>query len=290
MATRPSNSQPGGACFQKTDGETVRRSRIVLPRPGSPGLENFRIPWAVPCWRSFPCASFCLARNRTAPGSVRSQAGRSSSEWSRTVVSAATITADSPAGSGVANVSVTTPSGTSPTAPADQFMYIAATAPLVTSVERFGFHHQPTSLVLTVSSALDPARVDDVNNYLIMALGRGRHSKALAGHLTPVRAAVYDPAKLTVTLYMSKRISIHSSYRLTVNGAASSGLTSANGTALDRQAHGMQGADYVAVLSGKLVAGPAPAAPLRLGRLWRNTSGTQKAPCPWGAAQNRSKA
>ena len=47
------------------------------------------------------------------------------------VVNDTTITANSPAGSGVADVSVTTPVGTSATLPADQFTYIAAAPDLV---------------------------------------------------------------------------------------------------------------------------------------------------------------
>ena len=45
-----------------------------------------------------------------------------------TVVNNTTITADSPAGSGVVNVTVNTPFGTSPTSSADQFTYVAAPA------------------------------------------------------------------------------------------------------------------------------------------------------------------
>ena len=87
-----------------------------------------------------------------------------------TVVSATTITANSPAGTGVADVTVITPDGTSATTPADQFTYVAAT-PVVTSVSRFGYHMQPTSLVLTFSSALDPARAEDAHNYRIVLIG-----------------------------------------------------------------------------------------------------------------------
>ena len=47
-------------------------------------------------------------------------------------VSATTITAYSPAGTGTVDVTVTTPNGTSATSPADQFMYVAA--PTVTGV------------------------------------------------------------------------------------------------------------------------------------------------------------
>ena len=43
-----------------------------------------------------------------------------------TVVSDTSITADSPAGTGTVDVTVTTPGGTSATSPADQFAYVAA--------------------------------------------------------------------------------------------------------------------------------------------------------------------
>jgi hypothetical protein len=49
-----------------------------------------------------------------------------------TVVNATTITATSPAGTGIVDVTVTTPAGTSPTSSADQFTYLAA--PTVTAV------------------------------------------------------------------------------------------------------------------------------------------------------------
>ena len=44
------------------------------------------------------------------------------------MVSSTTITADSPAGTGVVDVTVTTPGGTSATSSADQFTYIGAPA------------------------------------------------------------------------------------------------------------------------------------------------------------------
>ena len=50
------------------------------------------------------------------------------------MVNDTTITADSPAGTGTVDVTVTTPAGTSATSPADQFTYIAAAAPTVTGI------------------------------------------------------------------------------------------------------------------------------------------------------------
>ena len=50
--------------------------------------------------------------------------------------------------------------------------------PTVTLLERYGFHSQPTTLVLTFSQALDDARAENLNNYRIVLLG---HLRRLSG-------------------------------------------------------------------------------------------------------------
>ena len=88
-----------------------------------------------------------------------------------------------------------TPAGTSATSPADQFTYAAA-SPTVTSVSRFGFHMHPTSVVLTFSAALDPARAEDVNNYQFVTMGgRGRNGN-LVGHVTRDPRRCLQPGEL----------------------------------------------------------------------------------------------
>jgi hypothetical protein len=169
-----------------------------------------------------------------------------------TVVSATTITAVSPPGTGVVNVTVTTPSGTSAASTADQFTYVVA-PPTVVSLVRFGFHTQPTSLVLTFSSALDATTAQNVNNYQIALLGA--HGKV--GKRIHVSAAVYDPATFTVTIDPAQRLDLHKLYRLTVIGTTPSGLTGATGVPLAGEG-GVSGTNYVAVVSGKILAGPAP--------------------------------
>ena len=102
------------------------------------------------------------------------------------VVNATTITAVSPAGAGVADVTVVTPAGTSARSTADRFTYVAPT-PRVVSVKRFGIHMQPTSLVLQFSALLDPTRAEDVNNYQIVTMGgRGRQGN-LVGLVNRIR-------------------------------------------------------------------------------------------------------
>ena len=46
-------------------------------------------------------------------------------------------------------------------------------APTVTNLQRFGFHAQTTTLVLTFSAALDPASARAVSNYALVALVHG---------------------------------------------------------------------------------------------------------------------
>src|SRR5207253_2712344 len=83
------------------------------------------------------------------------------------------------------------------------------TAPTVVAVQRTGFHAQPTRLVLSFSSPLDPARAQDVSNYMIVGpLGQG----------IGVDEALYDPSDQTVTLSPHRSLNLHSHYLLTVNG------------------------------------------------------------------------
>ncbi len=130
----------------------------------------------------------------------------------------------------------------------------------VRSLVRFGFHDQPISLILTFSAPLDVTRSQDVKNYRIVTLGGRGKDGSLIGHVTLVRLAVYDPLTFTVTLHPAQRLDLHNFYRLTVNGMMPDGLTNATGLRLAGQG-GMPGTDYVAVFSGKILRGPAPATP-----------------------------
>jgi hypothetical protein len=133
-------------------------------------------------------------------------------------------------------------------------------APTVTSMERFGFHEQPTSVVLTFSAPLDPASAENVDNYRIVTLGGPGRGGSLIGHVTKVSFAVYDPASLTVTLYPVNRLDVHNRYQITVKGSAG-GMTKVTGTPLAGDI-GQPATDYVAVISRSTLDGPAPGAAL----------------------------
>ena len=125
----------------------------------------------------------------------------------------------------------------------------------VVSLERFGYHAQPTILVVTFSAPLDAAHAQDLGNYRIVKLDA--HG---TGRVTPVKAAVYDSAAHTVTLYMARRLSVHELYRITINGTTPAGLMGTDGALIDGGNTGRAGSNYVRTMSGKILAGRSTAA------------------------------
>ena len=73
-------------------------------------------------------------------------------------------------------------------------------------VKRYGFHQQPTFLVLYFNSPLEVVSAENVANYTIAGPIRRRGQ---SGHQIFVRKAVYDPASQTVTLIPAGRLKIH---------------------------------------------------------------------------------
>ena len=87
----------------------------------------------------------------------------------------------SPAGTGTVDVTVSTYGGTSLSSPADVFTY-SLDGPQVTSVQRYGFHAQPTYLVINFNSPLDPSPAQNVSNYQIVG-PIGPPDQSQVGHL-----------------------------------------------------------------------------------------------------------
>ena len=83
-----------------------------------------------------------------------------------TVVNPTTITAVSPPGTGAVDVTVYTYGGGSLTTPADVFTY-TVDGPQVTSVHRYGYHSQPTYLVIYFNQrprAISAKRICELRN------------------------------------------------------------------------------------------------------------------------------
>jgi photosystem II stability/assembly factor-like uncharacterized protein len=123
---------------------------------------------------------------------------------------------------------------------------IPSTPPTVANLQRFGYHAQPTSIVLTFSEPMDSDRAETLGNYTLVAPGQG-HGR---GRVIPLVSATYDSTAQTVTLVPNQLLDLHRVYRLTVNGTAPTGLTNTSGVLLDGNGDGKPGGNYVAILRG----------------------------------------
>jgi hypothetical protein len=114
--------------------------------------------------------------------------------------------------------------------------------PTIFSLDRFGFHSQPTTLVLTFDKALNPASAQNPSNYRIVDS---------RGHRIRIASVVYDPSSFTVTISPVNRLNLHRSYRLMVTGTAPTGVTDTDGRLLDGALNGFPGSDYQATLTAR---------------------------------------
>jgi hypothetical protein len=141
-----------------------------------------------------------------------------------------------------------------------QLVNPATPPPAVVGVGRFGFHNQPTSLLIIFSAALDPTQAQNVAEYQLRLAVKERHNRFRLGAIIPVAAAVYNPTNTTVTLSFAKRLNVHYYYQLTINGTPPSGLTDPAGQFLDGAGNGQAGTNYVKVFGPSILQGPALAA------------------------------
>ena len=130
---------------------------------------------------------------------------------------------------------------------------VSANGPTVTNLQRFGFHNQPTILVLTFSAPLDPTRAEIIANYTVT----GPNAKNAVTVFYAITSAAYNPASNTVTLRFHNRLNVHRNYVIVVNGMAPSGLTSASGVLIDGNNTGHPGSNYETGFGRADLAGPA---------------------------------
>ena len=96
---------------------------------------------------------------------------------------------------------------------------------------------KPESIIVTFSEAMDPATVQNVNNYVL----KGPH-----GGVVAFVSATYDSATHTVTLKPKKHVKFHVDYTLKINGVGTTAVSSATGIPLDGMKTGQAGNSYVA--------------------------------------------
>ena len=207
-----------------------------------------------------------------------------------TLTSGTSTTAEQSIGSGTAAVPVTasltglqpgttyyyqavaTSNGVATPGPIASFTTTAAAAgPMVTNLQRFGYHGQPTKFVLTFDQPLNPTSAQDVHNYQIVPM-----TGAGSGSPIPLSSAVYNSSNHTVTLLTVNPVYLYGSYQLTVIGTSPSGLSSTTGQFLQGQGTGKPGTNYVTTFGESILAGPDVTASMsrvtraRIMRTWKH--------------------
>ncbi len=159
----------------------------------------------------------------------------------------------------VVNVLVAVPSPTptpviTPTGPAPGTRPAATPdGPLVMGLQRFGYHSQPTILVLTFNEGLDPATATDAANYKIVPIGpHGKFGRAIA-----INRVAYNAAARTVTLHPSRRLNVHDRFELIVDGTSTHRIVDLALHALDGGKTGKAGSDYIGQIDWSSIAGPS---------------------------------
>jgi Bacterial Ig-like domain (group 3)/Beta-propeller repeat len=166
------------------------------------------------------------------------------------------------------DVTVDAPSPTpTPTAPVPLPVVgpsAATDGPLVMNLQRFGYHSQPTVLVLTFNEALDPSTASNPANYAIVPIGP--HGKF--DHPIVVSRIAYDPTSRTVRLRPSRRLNVHDRFELVVDGTSTHGVVDLALRAMDGGKTGKAGSDYIGQIGWKAIAGPSLPGE-RYARAWR---------------------
>ncbi len=114
--------------------------------------------------------------------------------------------------------------------------------PRVESLQRLGIRMMPTSIVITFNSEMNAAAAEDVRNYRLVD-ARGRR--------IGIRRIDYNASAMTVTLHPVRRLNIHQSFVLTINGTGKTGLKDLQGLLLDGQGTGQPGSDYTTTITMK---------------------------------------
>jgi hypothetical protein len=159
--------------------------------------------------------------------------------------------------SGSVTVIVAAPSPTpNPSAPGSSpnpGVVASKDGPLVASFQRYGYHSQPTVLVLTFNEALNPSAASNAANYEIVPIRP--HGKT--GQAITINRVEYSPATRTVTLHPSSRLNVHDRFELVVDGTSTHAVTDQALRALDGGETGHAGSDYVGMIDWAVLAGPS---------------------------------
>jgi uncharacterized repeat protein (TIGR01451 family) len=132
------------------------------------------------------------------------------------------------------------------------FVVMPASPPVtVVSLKRFGYHHEPTLLVVGFSGPLDASSAQDLSNYsLVLIAHGGKLRKPLS-----FAKATYNPTAATVTLQPTKLLPLRFQYVLTINASTPTGVRDASGQLVDGDGNGIPGGNFVRKFNHDILAG-----------------------------------
>lgn len=149
----------------------------------------------------------------------------------------------------------------------------------VQAVQRRGLHALPSRFTIVFNQALDAARANNPNNYLIVAEGPDLALGTDDDVAVPIRPVRYQPGSATVTLTTRRPVQlIGREYVVALDGNPASGLTAANGQPLD--GNNGPGTDVFQIVNVDNFIPPAAVT-----RVIRTPSGKHRTP-PTGIVRN----
>jgi hypothetical protein len=131
-------------------------------------------------------------------------------------------------------------------------------APVVTTLERFGIHAQPTLIRVHFSRSMNAGRANNLGNYRLVTAGRDGKFGTKDDHAIRIRSARYDDVTHSVRLLPSKRLPLSRTYQLTINGTSPDGLTGTDGVFLGGAGRDRPGTNYVATFNRSALVVPTP--------------------------------
>ncbi len=211
---------------QTVDPANVQSTTTTLTSSSSPSTAGQQVTFTAVVTASGPAGTptgtvtFTIDGVSETPVPLQVSNGSDQASFSISTLSAGTHTVSASYNGGTTFSSSTLPSALTQTVNAPA----SGTAPTVVLLQRFGIHMQPTVVLLTFSSALDPVSAQNVRNYRIV----GPSGKHIA-----IDRAVYDPMTNTVTLLPHEKINLHHNYQLTIIGSGSGCVARVSETFLD---------------------------------------------------------
>jgi hypothetical protein len=120
-------------------------------------------------------------------------------------------------------------------------------SPVVLSLQRLA-RKRATHIILSFDQPMNAQLAGLKSNYFLQPLSHGQVVKSPKAKIR-VSSPIYDPGTQTVNLTPAKRLNVHQSYQITVNGLAPNGLTNLAGLLLDGAGNNIPGSNFVFVFA-----------------------------------------